>query len=321
MWLIFVEWTFNPATLAQATEGTYFSEIWILHVQKTHQCYIVYVTDYTANEKLAAVTGPWCPPALAGRVAMMEAWSGAVDFVANMSTGEYYWIKNVRMKELGDGALIGKLNDNNFQELKEGDDLNRNFTSLIERKMAWRTSNVETSPHISRPIPNAEPTIGGEHPNKKHITARIIDFRPWNLRQVAIIYCKKCEQNLLLNSEKTCFKCRSSDQRYFGYKYQIYLDLQTNDGTELRACLDDRSPVFDGLQRVDVDQDFDGFIALSDRLSPIFGDKLLRAHAGPASKDKLSPNMSDSPWLSLALRSNDCVGGYTYRVVGYEKLV
>ncbi|KAG5654133.1 hypothetical protein H0H81_007185 [Sphagnurus paluster] len=107
-------------------------DVKILHVQKTHQCYIVYVTDYTANEKLAAVTGPWCPPALAGRVAMMEAWSGAVDFVANMSTGEYYWIKNVRMKELGDGALIGKLNDNNFQELKEGDDLNRNLHSLLE---------------------------------------------------------------------------------------------------------------------------------------------------------------------------------------------
>lgn len=66
--------------------------------QNDNGIYTLYVTDYTVNDQLTHANWQWCPPALAQRVLKIEMWDAAAEVGPNMKPGEFYSIRNVRMR-------------------------------------------------------------------------------------------------------------------------------------------------------------------------------------------------------------------------------
>lgn len=73
----------------------------------------VYVTDYTTNELLPAVDGAWCDPSLAQRILKVEFWDRAAEYAEKMQGGEYYALRNVRMKVSHGGYVEAKMVEGN----------------------------------------------------------------------------------------------------------------------------------------------------------------------------------------------------------------
>ncbi|KAF5381117.1 hypothetical protein D9615_004129 [Tricholomella constricta] len=441
--------------------------------------YSLYVTDYTVNEAITPVQAEWCPAGLADHVLKIEAWDAAVEVVQTMFVGEYYSIKNARMKFSQGGYLEGKLNEQKVRKLdvEEDSDVDRHFKALLERKSAWRETNVvkdegddvfeystidlasegkhfncvvevlhavydgdgtsciyvtdytsrdelaTTNAHgswgdglqgrilrialfnnqaemtksvqagsfytikklrmkksttalqfqgqlggmerlifllnprsdddklndlkqrkeewkYSRETPKAitkvqspqsgsEPALRGKTiaeleadlkcPNKSRITARIVDFRPWNLRDAVVIHCTKCNQDLP-DFQKACFKCHDTDHEYVRYLYQMYLLLQDEDGKQLYVSLHDESSVFNDLKRTDINEDRSGFQAFSNRLSKMLGN-LPEIHNGPFPKEKPPTIAPDTPMLSLIVDSWEVEGKRAYCLAECEDLL
>ena len=76
--------------------------------------YSLYVTDYTNNDAIASIQASWCIPALADLIFKIELWNEASVVGPDMQPGEYYEIKNVRMKESTGGYWEGS-----FSEVKK----------------------------------------------------------------------------------------------------------------------------------------------------------------------------------------------------------
>jgi len=71
--------------------------------------YSLYVTDYTINPKIAPVQGSWCPPELADRILKVEMWDTASQLGQTMETGQYWFLRNTRMKVSDGGYLEGTM--------------------------------------------------------------------------------------------------------------------------------------------------------------------------------------------------------------------
>ncbi|PPQ67468.1 hypothetical protein CVT24_011525 [Panaeolus cyanescens] len=112
------------------------------------QIYTVYVTDYTENDGLRPVGQDWCPQELSQAVLQLEAWDMASSIARTMQPGQYYSIKNVRMKVAQSGYLEAKVVQNKITQLKgEMADKNPHLQQLLERKNK-RMSAVQTSTEI-----------------------------------------------------------------------------------------------------------------------------------------------------------------------------
>ena len=84
--------------------------------------YSLYVTDYTINPKITPVQGSWCPPNLEGRILKVEMWDTASQLGQTMEPGEYWFLRNARMKISGGGYLEGTMQlAEKVQKLNEND--------------------------------------------------------------------------------------------------------------------------------------------------------------------------------------------------------
>ena len=70
-----------------------------------NQIFSLFVTDYTRNPLAHLVQAKWCPPQLSERVLKIELFGRASEEGPNMKIGEYYHIRNVRMK-MGAGGYL-----------------------------------------------------------------------------------------------------------------------------------------------------------------------------------------------------------------------
>ena len=91
------------------------------------------MTDYTSNDQMAGVQSNWCPSSLSEFVLQMEMWDDAAQVAQTMKEGEYYLIKNARMRANHDGYLEGKVTQSKIYQLEETDaEKNVHLRSLLE---------------------------------------------------------------------------------------------------------------------------------------------------------------------------------------------
>jgi hypothetical protein len=110
--------------LLNTTTITDFSNQIIQGFLNDNNVYSLYVTDYTINPKITPVQGSWCPPELADRILKVEMWDTAGQLGQTMETGEYWFLRNARMKVSGDGYLEGTMQlAEKVQKLNENDSL------------------------------------------------------------------------------------------------------------------------------------------------------------------------------------------------------
>ena len=91
------------------------------------------MTDYTRNDQAAGVQSSWCPTSLSEFVLQMELWDGAAEVARTMREGEYYHIKNARMRANHAGYLEAKVTEPKIVQLEETDaETNIYLQSLLE---------------------------------------------------------------------------------------------------------------------------------------------------------------------------------------------
>lgn len=69
------------------------------------------MTDYTQNPGFNTVEADWCPPQLATRVLKIELWNEAAQMGPQMKAGEFYTMKNVRVKTSSGGQMEGSFSE------------------------------------------------------------------------------------------------------------------------------------------------------------------------------------------------------------------
>ncbi|KAG5645070.1 hypothetical protein DXG03_007160 [Asterophora parasitica] len=164
----------------------------------------------------------------------------------------------------------------------------------------------------------AEMKAGPTCPNKTRLSARVVDFRPWDLHDATYLYCSNCNKDVPKNLNG-CTDCYDFDLEYVRCMYQMYLSLEDEDGGQVHVSLPDESSVFDGLNRADVREDVKGLKALSEHLRRKLGiGNLLRAHESPFSESALN-NIPETPMLSLIIDSWEVEGKRAYRLVDCEE--
>lgn len=82
---------------------------------------------------MACVQSNWCPTSLSEFVLQMEMWDEAAEVARTMKEGEYYHIKNARMRANPAGYLEGKVAQSKIVQLDEADvDTDIYLRSLLE---------------------------------------------------------------------------------------------------------------------------------------------------------------------------------------------
>jgi hypothetical protein len=108
--------------------------------------YSLYVTDYTINPKIIPVQGSWCPPELAERILKVEMWDTASQLGQTMEPGEYWFLRNTRMKISGSGYLEGTIQlADKVRRLDESDPTrDSHLEALLEFVFSsfWKTNAV-----------------------------------------------------------------------------------------------------------------------------------------------------------------------------------
>ncbi|KAM5532336.1 hypothetical protein V8D89_014015 [Ganoderma adspersum] len=130
--------------LSEAGEVGYFNcTVEILHGYSSGgNTYTVFVTDYTHNTGVAPVQATWCPPKLAEVAVQVELWDSSSIVGPTMQVGEYYSIRNMRLKRSGGGFLEGRMQEGNKIQKLDEDELESqpHLVELLKRKKEWETN-------------------------------------------------------------------------------------------------------------------------------------------------------------------------------------
>ena len=70
---------------------------------------MLFVTDYTRHPSMPSTHGSWCPPKLAEVVLPVELWDSATARGPAMKPGEFYSIRNMKLKWSGNDFVEGKM--------------------------------------------------------------------------------------------------------------------------------------------------------------------------------------------------------------------
>ncbi|KAI0748478.1 hypothetical protein C8Q80DRAFT_1104088 [Daedaleopsis nitida] len=104
-----------------------------------HNVYKIYVTDYTRNQFASPTQGSWCPPKLAEVVVPVELWESSTALGPTMQAGEFYSIRNIKLRMGGGGYVEGKMVEaEKITKLDEDELENRpHLVALLRRKREW----------------------------------------------------------------------------------------------------------------------------------------------------------------------------------------
>ncbi|KAI1794699.1 hypothetical protein LXA43DRAFT_1080747 [Ganoderma leucocontextum] len=130
--------------LSEVGEVGYFDcTIEILHGYSSgDNTYTIFVTDYTHNPDVAPVQATWCPPKLAEVAVQVELWDSSSTVGPTMQVGEYYSVRNMRLKRSSGACLEGRMQQaNKIQKLDE-DELEGqpHLVELLKRKKKWEAN-------------------------------------------------------------------------------------------------------------------------------------------------------------------------------------
>lgn len=59
----------------------------------------------------------WCPPDLTDKVLQIEMWDSSREKAVTMEPGQFYLLRNVRMRRNGGGYLEGKMSEDKITQL------------------------------------------------------------------------------------------------------------------------------------------------------------------------------------------------------------
>lgn len=77
----------------------------------------IYVTDYTRNKMVAPQQHNWCHSNLADKVLQIEMWDYSRESAMTMEPGQFYLLRNVRMRRNGGGSYEGKMQEDKITKL------------------------------------------------------------------------------------------------------------------------------------------------------------------------------------------------------------
>ncbi|PIL24317.1 hypothetical protein GSI_14070 [Ganoderma sinense ZZ0214-1] len=124
--------------------GYFDCTVEILHGYSSgNNTYTVFVTDYTHNPDVAPVQATWCPPKLAEVAVQVELWDSSSMVGPTMQVGEYYYIRNMRLKRSGGGFLEGRMQEGNKIQKLDEDEL-ESQPHLVEL-LKWVSSSVPST--------------------------------------------------------------------------------------------------------------------------------------------------------------------------------
>ncbi|KAJ6531307.1 hypothetical protein B0H19DRAFT_1191176 [Mycena capillaripes] len=121
----------------------------VIHGHSNGQTYRLYVTDGTRFDGGYPCQVDSCPTSLAEYLLPIEMWDQAGLIGPTMLTGEYYLLRNVRLKQNRSGYAEAKLVENKIQKL-ELDDANDypHFKALLERLKPHDDKDVDQDPDL-----------------------------------------------------------------------------------------------------------------------------------------------------------------------------
>ncbi|KAI0723872.1 hypothetical protein C8T65DRAFT_734380 [Cerioporus squamosus] len=104
-----------------------------------HDVYMLFVTDYTRHQCMPPTHGSWCPPKLAEVVLPVELWESAAARGPTMKAGEFYSMRNIKLKWGGSGYLEGKMVEGQKITKLDEDQLEGepHLVELLKRKKEW----------------------------------------------------------------------------------------------------------------------------------------------------------------------------------------
>ncbi|KAI0807789.1 hypothetical protein C8Q74DRAFT_1322450 [Fomes fomentarius] len=119
-----------------------------------HNIYTLFVTDYTCHPSASPTQGSWCPPQLAEIVMPVELWEGATAVGPKMQPGEFYSIRNIKLRLSGGGYMEGKMVEGEKITKLDEDELENqpHLVALLKRKQEWEakmmaSGGVHEFPH------------------------------------------------------------------------------------------------------------------------------------------------------------------------------
>ena len=94
----------------------------------------MYVTDYTHNAQASSTHGTWCPAQYADVVLHVEFSHTSYDTAATMQPGEYYCLRNIRLKLGPSGYVEGRMQEAHKITKLDEDDLENqpHLTELLK---------------------------------------------------------------------------------------------------------------------------------------------------------------------------------------------
>ncbi|KAH9484199.1 hypothetical protein JR316_0003679 [Psilocybe cubensis] len=105
----------------------------------------LYATDYTLSPGSGSNSKEW-PAVMNDYVLQFEMWNDAAEFAEKMKQGEYYSIKNARIRLNRFGYVEGKIAQAKITRLDEDDVANNiHFNLLLKRKAEWNSKHKADS--------------------------------------------------------------------------------------------------------------------------------------------------------------------------------
>ncbi|EJF66176.1 hypothetical protein DICSQDRAFT_132309 [Dichomitus squalens LYAD-421 SS1] len=153
----------NPTSASRGRPHKLFSDadcngyfdctVEVLHgYQNGDHPYTLFVTDYTRNASVAPIQAAWCPPKLAPVVMQVEMWDSSAQVAVTMRPGEYYSMRNMRLRVSGGGYLEGKMQEGDKIKKLDEDVLENqpHLIELLKRKQEWeaRAGTVDGIPEF-----------------------------------------------------------------------------------------------------------------------------------------------------------------------------
>ncbi|KAL1746325.1 hypothetical protein HDZ31DRAFT_81339 [Schizophyllum fasciatum] len=102
----------------------------------------VYVTDYSRNENMPVYRCTWVPDGLGDRILHIEMSEAARMAASAFLPGDYWHIRNCRIKMNGEEKYEGRQKEAKFQKLSEADaEKEPMLKALLARKRDWQAAN------------------------------------------------------------------------------------------------------------------------------------------------------------------------------------
>ncbi|KDR73541.1 hypothetical protein GALMADRAFT_616891 [Galerina marginata CBS 339.88] len=131
-------------------DGYFDCTVEVLKVYTNSTVHTMYATDYTRNNDMSGAQSNSWSSSLSEYVLQFEMWDDAAQIAGEMRPGEYYSIKNARMKINSAGQLEGKVVQDKIVKLDESDAATSiHLKALLERKKNWEAKETSLEPEIS----------------------------------------------------------------------------------------------------------------------------------------------------------------------------